>query len=669
MKIQVYRPQMVSPVQQRHSTFGYDQEAQVGQAMQQTGQAVSQIGQQASQFAGLLIQQQNTTEVARTRAEYRRWKTDILQDFQQNPVNPDGTMRYLNFATEYEEAAKRFADEKNSEFSFRGGRRAFSDWMQGQLAEDRDTVTRMAWQSQVESGLQESGKNLNEAETAGDITEIARILSEDVVTGLRSDAQALQISEEMSRRIAVRDIVSNSHRIAMESGSQREGIANMDRALSETFTDVLTGETREFTLGDRESVHQDFRQKWDSEIKMQREERLGEFYPLFENLYQRFHAGNLTVENLLRDSRTAQTQHDPFNMRDYFLGRLRGDSNPDEDFTGDWEDWARRLHADPTITDERFRDEMREKMGQMPGSVFDKFINRPRHMVPEMSAALDALEQAYQTMLRNAGDDEQKIAAAFMSYNQARQMFDSEYDVAVSANLQPSDWATHFSHLGGNLSAKMLNGSLLRSLGNLSVDPERVAVGRQTWSVLGFEIGAATPVFQLQRAIEQGQVIGYREVLQPNLNRLAHGYSLQMNQLVGPGAHWKVTPAGQPYGEFQAPPGSESMLREFVTANGNVNLTFMTSERGANMEMRVWNARTGSWQKINDQIEGALRESGLWTVAKPVAPPPNPVAPPPNAPGHRGSGQTPQPAPRAENSPMSRDEAMRIQREMFGASQ
>jgi hypothetical protein len=671
MKIQIYRPQFVSPVQQRHSTVGYEQEARVGDAIARTGQAVDQVGQQASQFASLLIQQQNATEIAKGRGAYQNWKTQWEQGARENPVNPDGTMRYLNLPAEFEEAAKKFADDQNRQFSFRGGRRGFSDWMQTQMASDIDGVTRMAWQQQVEAGLQQSNTDLEQAVNRGDREEIGRILSENVVTGLRSDAQALDISEQLSRGIAVREVLENTRRVAAEAGTQRAGFEYMAEAMAQPFADILTGETREFTLGDREKMDQDFRQKYDQEIKMQREERLNVFYPTFEELSQKFYAGQLTMSDLLDDDRTVHTQHDPFNLRDYFMGRLRGDRSGETDFNQGWEELARGLWADPQLPDDRFREGMRDLLSQgMPGEVFQKFYDRRRHPSAQLQTALNGIDRAYDTLMRNAGDNEQKIVSAMSMYNVALQMFYDEFDFASRSQLQPQDWDTHISKLGGNIVAKMLSGDALRRLEGLSIDPQQVSSGNQTWTIMGFEVGRATQAYELQKAIEGGWVIGYRERIQGPLNRLAEGYSRHLNELVGPGGRWSMTPNGQPYASYRVPEDARSMLREFAVDDGQVNLTFMTSETGRNMELRVWNGRTRAWQRIDDQLQGALREAGVWTVTPPPTDPADPVGTrPPNAAGSRAGALEAQPAPKAPNAPMSRNDAMRLQRDMQNFSQ
>lgn len=623
-KIQRYQSQFVSPVSGPRSSVAAQQAEALGQSVTGFAQAAAGTAGVVGGIAQKMFDEKNTRDFANARSEYQNFLTDLQSRMRETAFQRrrDGSVNYETFTQQYEEEAKKFAEQQSERMSHRQGREQFRNWITQQSANDRAAMTTLSWEMQVEESLTDLDRNLsNAAEMGGEEgrAEYGRLLTEAAQTGVISNADARKLSENASRGIHMRDIALEGYNAASISDSEREGMEIITERMGDEYTDILTGETRTLNTADREQLVSDFQQKWQGEMRMRRDERLTEFYEAYQYFDEMMHAGTLTVEMLTSDPRSPRTKFDPFDIVDHFMQRVHRASEGDPDNTEDaWAQVAFDLWSNEQLSDREYQRRMLDHARDMPIAVFERYINRPRPFVSEpVKDGRSDIESYFQQEIRNAEREEDAPRAAELRVqrNAALTRFDETIDRGMRSQLTPGDFEGFVTHAAANIISDAIDQKGYRALSSIALSEDRFGEGIQQWSILGLRFGR-TEVLQFQDAIQRGATVGYEDVFQDSLNRTAATYATAMGNYLGAEGTPFLAPNNQPFLEFYLPNSAQMGSYSTDHPSGDeqiVSMTYMVDpdDRGA-LTLMVWDHASGSWHKVDKELAYLLKENDLY---------------------------------------------------------
>jgi hypothetical protein len=597
--------------------------AGTGQKAQAIGKTVQNLAQAGTDIAQKFIQTQSRHEQDKLWNEFQREAADWMQQApqkaqqlaqQSGQAQPPGEQEasdpsaYLLLDEEFDKFANDWWEKNKDRFTFDRTRDSFKQQLDQYVTEQAVNLKADGYERWAKTVIDEKNELISSATRRGDISSAFDMVNGMLDNGLISAVQADNKKDSIEQSYFYNQNVNQAMQMGLEEGlkylsnpenwdyrsydgkERRLGTESQQRAI-EQFQSML--EERRIQ---RKEAHQRRRE----EQMQAAQQQLWEGTAGFSDLLQ---LQNETFSDLeSQDWRTLK------NIYDEILSEREADADGEsiQSNPAAVKEYHRMM-SDPLVTPQRMKNWMRDQIG--PDGLSAKFVSEHlndadnKSMHENFTAGKERINEVFDELVSQAQseDDTERVRKLERKRTESLQSYSDEVTRLFQKDQSFLEREKVLDDMADNLIQAQLDDQAINDLQQADLTDR--TFGEKLFGDFGDRVTVNNPE-QLQKAIQDGDIIGRKDDFRTQLNQLEVGYQRQAAQEIG----------RTPQFSEQAPDGSILMFYRsnqpsaYTVQNqvlGEPGHFYTYRREGKDLELKIWNGQLGEWQDVPEGVQGS----------------------------------------------------------------
>jgi hypothetical protein len=266
-----------------------------------------------------------------------------------------------------------------------------------------------------------------------------------------------------------------------------------------------------------------------------------------------------------------------------------------------------RMMSDPLVTPQRMKNWMRDQIG--PDGLSAKFVSEHlndadnKSMHENFTAGKERINEVFDELVSQAQseDDTERVRKLERKRTESLQSYSDEVTRLFQKDQSFLEREKVLDDMADNLIQAQLDDQAINDLQQADLTDR--TFGEKLFGDFGDRVTVNNPE-QLQKAIQDGDIIGRKDDFRTQLNQLEVGYQRQAAQEIG----------RTPQFSEQAPDGSILMFYRsnqpsaYTVQNqvlGEPGHFYTYRREGKDLELKIWNGQLGEWQDVPEGVQGS----------------------------------------------------------------